>query len=51
MTILQCSGQFSEVLFLCGTEDIVLSILAISYTSINQTTYTAMKDLLPYERK
>lgn len=46
MTILQCSGRFSEFLFLCGTEDTILSILAISYTSINQTKYTAMKDFL-----
>lgn len=49
-TILQCSGEFSEFLFLCGTEDTILSILAISYTSINQIKYTAVKDLL-YERK
>lgn len=51
MTILQCSGQFSEFLFLRGTEDTILSILAISYTLINQSKCTAIKDLLPYERK
>lgn len=51
MTMLKCSGQFSEILFLCGLEETILSILGISYISINQTKYTAMKDLLPYERK
>lgn len=50
-TILQCSGQLSGFLLLCGTEDKILSILATSYTSINQTKYIVMKDLLSYERK
>lgn len=51
MAKLRCSDQFSEILFLCGLEETILSILGISYISINQTKYTAMKHLLPYKRK
>jgi len=50
-TIVKRTGQSSELLFLCGLEEIVLSILGISHISINQIKYTAMKHLSPYERK
>lgn len=51
MTVLQGPGQLSGFLFLCGTEDTVLSILGNSYPSLNQTKCTAIKDLSPYEWK